>query len=352
MSTTSKAELLEVSGLAVHFGEVHAVDGADLAVHDGEIVALLGPSGCGKTTLLRAIAGFERVAAGRIELGGETLEGPGRSVPAHRRPVGLVFQDYALFPHRTVAGNVAYGLGASPWAFGSGRAARKARVSALLELAGLEGLEDRYPHQLSGGQQQRVALLRSLAPRPRIVLLDEPFSNLDPMRRQEMRTQVAALLRAEGVSAILVTHDRADALALADRVAVMSSGRILQCDTSDAVYFGPNSPEVAQMLGDVQYVEAEVREGRAETPVGLVRVAGPVMDGPARLLLRPEWIIPCPGGAECEVGGRDAEGATTRVRMRFADGSRLEMLTPSGWAPEPGAHLQAGVRVPLPSFGA
>jgi iron(III) transport system ATP-binding protein len=350
MSTTSAPELLRIERLQVRFGDVQAVSGADLQLAEGEIIALLGPSGCGKTTLLRAVAGFERASEGKILLDGEVIESARRSVAAHQRPVGMVFQDYALFPHRTVAGNVGYGLGRTPWGFGGGRREHAARVRTLLAMAGLEGLEGRYPHQLSGGQQQRVALLRSLAPRPRVLLLDEPFSNLDPMRRHEIRSQVAALIRAEGVSAILVTHDRADALALADRVALMAEGRILEAGPPADLYFRPGSEAAAELLGDVQYLDAEVREGVALTPLGTLHPVGPVFDGPCRLLIRPEWIVPCVGGVSCEISGQRLEGAVTRLSLRVPGGRLLEMAAPSGWTGAQGGVLSVGVSVAPPSF--
>ncbi|MCL4243509.1 MAG: ABC transporter ATP-binding protein, partial [Dehalococcoidia bacterium] len=204
-------------GVEVRFGSLRAVAGADLAVAAGEIVALLGRSGSGKTTLLRAIAGFERATAGEIRIGGRLVESPATSTPAHRRSVGLVFQEYALFPNQTVEANIAYGLGRGS----------AARVEELIRTGQLEGLAGRYPHQLSGGQQQRVALLRSLAPRPRVLLLDEPFSNLDAGLRVAMREDVAAILRDESMTAVLVTHDRADAMAIADRIAVMEAGKVI-----------------------------------------------------------------------------------------------------------------------------
>jgi ABC-type Fe3+/spermidine/putrescine transport system ATPase subunit len=351
MSSPSRPDPLELRGLEVRYGAVRAVDGVDLTVREGEIVALLGPSGCGKTTLLRAVAGFEPAHRGEVLIDGEVVESERTHVPPHRRPVGLVFQDYALFPHRTVAANVAYGLGRHPLGVGGNRAHAE-RVRELLAMAGLEGLEKRYPHQLSGGQQQRVALLRSLAPRPRVLLLDEPFSNLDPLRRQEIRTQVAALLRAEGVSAILVTHDRADALALADRVAVMDAGRILQCGTGEEVYLRPATPEVASMLGDVQYIDAHVEGGMAATPLGPVRVAGPIQQGAAKILARPEWIIPCAGGACVSVVARQPEGALTRLAVRTADGSTLEMLAPTAWVSHAGDEVAVAITMALPAFDA
>lgn len=350
MSTPSSPDPLTVRDLEVRYGRVRAVAGVDLSVAEGEMVALLGPSGCGKTTLLRCIAGFEPAFRGEVRIDGALVESPSIHVPPHRRAVGLVFQDYALFPHRTVAENIAYGLGRHAWGWRRIRGGVAERVASLLALAGLEGLDGRYPHQLSGGQQQRVAVLRSLAPGPRVLLLDEPFSNLDPMRRNEMRSQVGTLLRAEGVSAILVTHDRADALALADRVAVMSEGRIVQAAPGETVYLQPATPEVAAMLGDVQYIETTLSGGCATTPLGRLRAAGPVVEGPARLLVRPEWILPCADGLPATVVSRHAEGALTRLRIRLADATTLEMASPAGWMVRTGETLRVGVALSVPSF--
>ena len=335
------AERLLVQSLEVRYGPVRAVAGASVSVAPGEVVALLGPSGCGKTTLLRTVAGFERAHAGEVFLDGELIESPRVSLPARRRAVGLVFQDYALFPHRTVAGNIAYGLGRGPRA--------QERVRGLLALAALQGLEERYPHQLSGGQQQRVAVLRSLAPRPRLLLLDEPFSNLDPALRADLRGQLAELLRAEGVSAVLVTHDRADAMAIADRIAIMEAGAILQVATPRELYFAPRSEAVARYTGEVQFVPGRWQGDRFATPLGLLPALGTPGEGEARALLRPEWLVPCPGAglAACVVAAR-LEGHIARYTLRLAAGPELAMVTASGILLEVGQHIAVAVGVPVP----
>lgn len=336
----SNPEPLSCDGVEVRFGSLCAVAGADLSVRAGEIVALLGRSGSGKTTLLRAIAGFERVTAGEIRIGGSLIESPSHSVPAHRRSVGLVFQEYALFPNKTVAGNLAYGLGRTG----------HDRVEELLRTGQLEGLARRYPHQLSGGQQQRVALLRSLAPRPRVLLLDEPFSNLDAGLRLAMREEVASILRAESMTAVLVTHDRADAMAIADRIAVMEAGHVIEFATPTGLYFNPANPAAAGYGGEVQFIEATARGGTAKTPFGDVPLASP-FDGPCRVLIRPEWLIPAPG-VSVSVRARRFEGAHTRLTIE-APGGATAAMTIASTAPQASAdHFCVAVRQPLPAYPA
>jgi iron(III) transport system ATP-binding protein len=319
---------------------VRALDGADLTVEPGEVMALLGPSGCGKTTLLRAIAGLQRADRGTIRLGPAVLQGGRTFVPPHRRAIGLVFQEYALFPHLTVAANIAYGLP-------RGEASR-ARVRELMAMGGLQGLDARYPHEISGGQQQRVAVLRSLAPRPRALLLDEPFSNLDATLRHSMRAQVAEMLRAEGVTALLVTHDRADAFSVADRVAVMSAGRVEQVGTAEELYFRPRTMAAASISGDVQYVPGIVSHGRADTPLGALACTGEVEAGPALALVRPEWLMVAPEGAPGEVLGASLHGGAWRAVVRLDGGTTVVMSAPGGQPVHPGpVRLAVGVSVPV-----
>ncbi len=263
-------------------------------------------------------------------------------MPAHRRSVGLVFQEYALFPNQTVAGNIGYGLP---------RGERR-RVEELLRLAHLEGLGDRYPHQLSGGQQQRVALLRSLAPRPRVLLLDEPFSNLDAGLRVQMRDEVAAILRAEGMTALLVTHDRADAMAIADRVAVMDAGHIVEVATPQALYFEPATRAAAGYGGDTQFLPAEAFGAAAECVLGQLPLARPFR-GPCDLLIRPEWLRLRHGGTPARICARRFEGAVTRLELEVG-GLRLRMTAPSSDLAAPGdlaAVIVAVPAVPFPPAG-
>ncbi len=279
------SDLLTVDGLAKRFapGAPLVVDALHFTVHAGEIFALLGPSGCGKTTTLRLIAGFEHADAGTITVGERMLTGPGRHVPPEQRGIGLVFQDYALFPHLSVLENVAFGVKDRP------RKARLARARDALRLVGLVGYEDRAPHHLSGGQQQRVAIARTLAPGPPLVLLDEPFSNLDALLRQTTRQEIRTLFKRQGMSALLVTHDQEEALSFADRVAVMRHGRIEQVGTPEEIYYQPRTLFVAQFLGRTNLLLSDAAGHLAETPLGPVALSREAR-GAVLLSLRPEHL--------------------------------------------------------------
>lgn len=234
-------------------GPVKAVDGVSLEVLPGEILTLLGPSGCGKTTTLRLIAGFEMPDDGTIHVGGKEVAGPGTWVPPEKRGVGMVFQDYALFPHLTVGENVMFGLDRL------GRKARRERSREVLRVLGLDAFFHRYPHELSGGQQQRVALARALAPEPVLVLMDEPFSNLDAHLRDQVRDEVVGILRKTGVTCIFVSHDQRDALAISDRVAVMNQGRVEQVGSPREIYKHPESVFVATFVGRTNLLQGRVQ---------------------------------------------------------------------------------------------
>ncbi len=302
------------------FGAVRAVEGAELEVGRGEFVALLGPSGCGKTTLLRLIAGFEAPDAGSVLLGGRVVAGTAW-VPPERRHVGMVFQDYALFPHLTVARNVGYGLP---------RRARGPRVREALALVGLEGHEDRFPHELSGGQQQRVALARALAPEPQVVLLDEPWSNIDPVLRGSLRDELAAILRATGVTVLLVTHEQEEAFSLADRVALMRAGRIVQAGPPEEVYYDPASRWAAEFVGVANLLPGRLAEGRVETSVGSFAAPNGDDPGSVDVLVRPELLElqPDPAGAG-EVVSREFRGHDVFYRVRLEDGTTVCSQRPS-----------------------
>ncbi|MCE0486274.1 ABC transporter ATP-binding protein [Ornithinimicrobium sediminis] len=277
---------VEIVQVGKSYGDVVALDSVDLTLDTGEFVAVLGPSGCGKTTLLRCIAGFERIDHGRITLGGRVVTLPGVHMPPHRRHVTVVPQDGALFPHLSVADNVGYGLG-------RGRG-KTARVEECLELVGLGGLGARMPHELSGGQQQRVAVARALAPHPPLVLLDEPFSALDASLRTGLREDVRRALAEDGATALLVTHDQGEALSMAHRVAVMRDGRIHQFDTPAEVYRHPVDSWVAQFVGEAMLLPLEGPAGHAErmSRLGVVRLRPDLVDlaGGPTALVRPEQV--------------------------------------------------------------
>jgi iron(III) transport system ATP-binding protein len=255
------APVISARDLRVSFGDVPALDGFTLDVPAGRLVALLGPSGCGKTTALRSIAGFQQVEAGTIEIRDRVVTGDGVFVPPEKRRVGMVFQEFALFPHISVAENVGYGVRGAD---------RVQRVAETLKLVGLVGYDNRFPHELSGGEQQRVALARALAPQPDVVLLDEPFSNLDAPKREKMRRELRRIIRTAGVTAVFVTHDQAEALAIADVVAVMRNGRVVQSGTPDEVYGSPVSPWIARFLGDAVIFDGVVSHGTVATPIGSI----------------------------------------------------------------------------------
>lgn len=309
---------VELRNVTKRFGAVVATDRVSLTVPPGTITALLGPSGCGKTTTLRLVAGFTAPDEGEIEVGDTVVTGGGVFVPPERRRVGVVFQQLALFPHLDVAGNVAYGL--RSWA----RPARRARVAELLELVGLAGMEHRLPNELSGGQAQRVAVARALAPKPAVVLLDEPFSSLDVSRRDEVRAEVRRILRAEGATGLLVTHDQDEALVLGDQVAVMLGGRIAQTGPPDEVYGRPGTPAVAEFLGEANLFAGDVRDGLLHTVIGPVEVDAP--DGPATGLVRPEDLdLQLAPGSRCRVVDVEYFGHDQRITVDLGDGTRVKV---------------------------
>ena len=273
---------VDVSNIHVAFGSVDVLHGIHFDVAPGEIVALLGPSGCGKTTLLRSIAGLERIASGTISLNGREVANHRLHVRPEAREIGLVFQDWALFPHMTVAENVAYGIERS--------ANRNERVADVLALVGLENLGDRMPATLSGGQQQRVALARALAPQPSVLLLDEPFSNLDTGLRVQVRSEVHSLLAGLGISAVFVTHDQEEAFVLGDRVAVMCDGKVEQFDTPAAIYGRPASAWVAEFVGDANFLQGTAYGMYATTSIGEVLLSESC-EGLVDVLLRPEHLV-------------------------------------------------------------
>jgi putrescine transport system ATP-binding protein len=319
--------VLTLEGLAKSFGAHRAVDNVSLTIGEGELFALLGPSGCGKTTLLRMIGGFETPDVGSVRLDGADIT----QVPPHRRPVNMMFQSYALFPHMTVAGNVGFGLQQE----GIAKAAIRERVEELLALVQLDGLGGRKPDQLSGGQRQRVALARALAKRPKLLLLDEPLSALDRKLREETRAELIGLQRRLGISFVLVTHDQEEALALADRIAVMLHGRVAQLGPPAEVYAHPANRAVAEFLGGINLLEAVATRDGVRVPVldvdVAIRHAAP--DGSAVwLAIRPERMQLGEGPIAATVEGVSFLGDRWSVELR-AGSIRLTAVTLSAHPP-------------------
>ena len=349
---------LSADGVRKAFGATAVLAGVDLRVTAGSLTAVLGPSGSGKTTLLRILAGFERADGGQVCIGGDCVDGPGRWLAPERRRVGYVPQEGLLFPHLSVSANVAFGLP-------RGRE-RATRVEQLLELVGLPGLGNRRPHELSGGQQQRVALARALAPRPRIVLLDEPFASLDRGLRQSLREDVRQVLKAEHTTAVLVTHDQDEALSIADVVAVLRAGRVVQAGTPRELYDSPADAEVAAFVGMANFVPGTMVDGdNADTPLGAL-----CLDCPARIpagaratiLIRPEQLAirppeRCPEGCPVAAVSRvDYHGHEAVVRLQLQSsgarpGTDLVARVPAGAAEAArpgdvvGVMVQGGVHV-------
>ncbi len=313
--TDATTAAVAANGLRCLFGDVVAVADLTLEVQEGELFALLGPSGCGKTTSLRLIAGFEHPAAGTLRLHGGLVASQDRFVPPERRGVGMVFQDYALFPHMTVAHNVAYGLPRSD--------ARERRVHEVLELTGLSGLGERSVYDLSGGEQQRVALARALAPSPRVLLLDEPFSNLDPALRATVRTEVREIVKRAETTAILVTHDQEEALSIADRIGFMWKGAVEQVGTPDDLYSTPATLNAARFIGDANVLSFAVDGGRLRTPFGEFDAPNDV--DCCALVIRPEDIQVLAGGVPGEVLQREYYGHDQVLGVRLHDGTHVRV---------------------------
>ena len=326
---------LELNGVVQRYGKHTVVDGVDFRLEAGSIACLLGPSGCGKTTLLRCIAGFENIADGEIRLHGEVVSRAGQSTPPEKRRIGMVFQDYALFPHLTVEQNVAFGLGRKP-----GEEAHL-RVRQLLATVGLHGQGDKYPHELSGGQQQRVALARALAPRPELILLDEPFSNLDVGLRERLSVEVRDILKREGSTAIMVTHDQHEAFAMADEIGIMYEGRIQQWDVPYNLYHRPANRFVADFIGQGVLlpgtvaggtnVEMELGKLVSDIPVECSETCTDCADGcDVDVLLRPDDVVhDDKSPLQAEVLHKAFRGADILYTLRLASGAEVLSLVPS-----------------------
>ncbi len=316
--------LLEVRNLSHAYGANQVVRGLSFTLARGTIACLLGPSGCGKTTVLRCIAGFEAAQEGEIHIGGRLVSGSGTAVPPEKRRVGMVFQDYALFPHLSVADNIGFGLHALA------DAERATRLAELADLVGLREVLRKYPHELSGGQQQRVALARALAPRPELLLLDEPFSNLDVELRERLSLEVRDIIRASGATAILVTHDQHEAFAMADEVGVLNDGRIQQWDTAYNLYHRPANRFVADFVGQGVFLPATARtDGTLEIELGVLK--GDAQGGrELEVLLRPDDVVHDDAApTQAEVVHKAFRGAEILYTLRLKSGRKVLALVPS-----------------------
>ena len=335
---------LVASGLQHRYGRVEVLRGVSFHVEPGEIVCVVGPSGCGKSTLLRLIAGLERVQVGSIHIDGEVIAAPNCHVQPEQRDVGLVFQDFALFPHLSLLENVAFGLARLP------RSERQHVARGMLAQVGLGERANDPPHVLSGGQQQRVALARAMAPRPRLLLLDEPFSNLDVRLRHRMRVDTLRLLKQSHTASILVTHDADEAMFMADRIALMQDGRIVQLGTPADLYDHPASPFAALFFGEMNRIDGFARDGRVETPLGTFGASGQPDGAPVEVLVRPESIhlaTTGAGTATALVVARRMLGSASLLSLRLSGGEHsgfeLQAQAASSAACEEGSMLHLRV---------
>ncbi|MGB0956443.1 MAG: ABC transporter ATP-binding protein [Panacagrimonas sp.] len=331
---------LKLEAVVSGYGEQPVLQALSLALDAGEVGCLLGASGCGKTTALRAIAGFQPLQGGRILCGGKTLSEPGRTLAPEKRGVGMLFQDLALLPHLNTRKNIAFGLHRLP------EKQRQARVDTLLELTGLRAAADAFPHELSGGQQQRVALARALAPKPRLLLLDEPFSALDLALRERLSREVRDILRHENTTALLVTHSQLEAFAMADRLGVMRGGQLLQWDTPYRLYHHPRSPWVADFIGEGRFIRGQANSGGTlSTELGTLQGSDPSLPaGPCDVLLRPDDVVHDDQSAlSAEVIARRFRGAEFLYELRLPSGTQLLSLVPSHHDHRVGSHI--GIRL-------
>lgn len=350
----TQSAILEIESIIKKFDNSYtpAVNNVSLTLQQGDLLGLLGPSGCGKTTLLRMIAGFEQASRGTIKIAGQVVSGNNCWLPPEKRNTGMVFQDYALFPHLSVADNIAFGLKRKK---ALNRKQIRQRVGEVLNLVGLAGLEKRYPHELSGGQQQRIALARALAPQPNLILLDEPLSNLDVQIRQRLREEIRCILKAAGTSAIFVTHDQEEALAISDRIAVMDRGKLEQIGTPESIYTQPASRFVAEFVTQANFLPAK-KEGKLwTTEIGQLEIptSSVINNGDreawsepnrADLMVRQEDILLTPDeNSAVIVKERQFLGREYRYCLETASGKRLHARTSAGIAVNVGTKVNLSV---------
>ncbi|WP_084536408.1 ABC transporter ATP-binding protein [Azospirillum halopraeferens] len=318
-------EALALLGVRHRYGATLAVDAVDLTIAAGEIVCLCGPSGCGKSTLLRIAAGLETLQSGVVRIGGRVMAEPGAEVPPERRGIGLVFQDYALFPHLSVLDNVRFGLSGRP------AAAQRARALEALRQVGMDSYAEAFPHHLSGGQQQRVALARALAPDPAVLLLDEPFSGLDARLREQVRDETLHVLKQNGAATMLVTHDPEEAMFLADRIALMRGGRIVQLGCPVDLYTRPVEAYAAAFFGEVNRLSGTVRGGAVDTAVGSLAAPAGLADGtPVEVLVRPEALHLAPVPKDLAPGGTLPILARVMAARLLGRSSLVHLSIPGG----------------------
>ena len=325
MLATATSEVLRCEGISKAYDHVGAISDLSISISKGQIVSLLGPSGCGKTTLLRLVAGFERLSNGSIFLGDRLVSSLGQEIPTEKRHVGMVFQDGALFPHLSVQQNVEYGLMKNGF--------RKNIINDVLNLVGLNGLSDRMPHQLSGGQQQRVALARALAPEPELLLLDEPFSNLDPSLRDHIRLDTRNILKENSTTAIFVTHDQEEALVMGDQIAVMNQGHIEQFDVPQVIFHQPTSKFVAEFIGMADFVDAHLDGSNIVSPIGNLECPIDILTkNPSsfEVMVRPDCIdcSLCSDNPNGTIESKEFRGASFLYYVKLVTGETVRCLLP------------------------
>lgn len=343
----SNDKIITLDNVNKHYGDTLAVENISFSVDPGEILVLLGQSGCGKTTTLRLIAGLERPDSGEITIHNETVSGKGKWVAPERRRIGMVFQDYALFPHLTIHQNIAFGLNHVK------REQRNKRVKQMLELIELPDKADAYPHELSGGQQQRIALARALAPNPDIILLDEPFSNLDTALRSQVRAHVRDILHETQTTAIFVTHDQEEALSLSDEVAIMYKGKLIQVASPHAIYNRPVNKHVAQFIGEANFLPAHAKGMIASSPLGSVKLFHE-KSGDVELLIRPEALRVNfdDKGAPAIILWREFFGHAQRLGLQLSDGTELIARTGVDTYYQRGQNVRVTLGLPAVAFEA